>query len=163
MSNGSLKEQLQALASVSPHKDTEKNSSSHTPKKTQKDNSRTHTGSKKQKPSWLESAQYGVELLKAYFPNCFKELKDVQPLKVGIKQDLVKFLSTRDEIVISDKACMVNSLSYYVNSMAYLKKMVKGAMRIDLEGNNIAEVTEEEANYSQECQKSKAEKKSVAK
>ena len=127
MTNASLKEQLQALAkgpeaTPAPHK------RSHKPT----------PGTKKTppqlKPAWLEYAQYGVELLKAYFPLCFRDIKDVQPLKIGIKQDLVKALSTHDDIVISDKACMVSSLSYYVNSTAYHKSVVEGAMRIDLLG-----------------------------
>jgi ProP effector len=169
MSNGSLKEQLQALTTVStsePNAKVQPQQSAplHAPKQAERARP-THKSAhqkpqpKKQKPSWLESAQYGVELLKAYFPQCFKELKEVQPLKIGIKQDLVKFLSTREEIVIGDKACMVNSLSYYVNSVAYHKNMVAGAMRIDLEGNQAGPVSEEEANYSAECQKSKLEKK----
>ncbi len=159
MSNASLKEQLQALSL----------GSSETPSAThQKDNTRTKhqprpikntAKQSKQKPAWLEYAQYGVELLKAHFPNCFRENKDLLPLKVGIKQDLVKLLSSRDDITINDKACMVNSLSYYVNSAGYHKNMVEGAQRIDLDGNPAGAVSAEEALYSVECRKAKLEKK----
>jgi ProP effector len=100
-----------------------------------------------------------VELLKAHFPDCFRDVKDVQPLKIGIKQDLVKLLSTREEIVLGDKACMVNSLSYYVNSPAYHKSVVAGATRIDLEGKPTGVVSVEEAQYSVDCRKAKFEKK----
>src|SRR3990167_4685039 len=112
MSNLSLKEQLKALSLSSVEGEPNK-------KEPRKEKQSGMSGEKaaKQKPAWLEQAQYGVELLKAYFPNCFKELKEVCPLKVGIKQDLVKQLSTRDDIVLGDKACMVNSLAYYVNSV----------------------------------------------
>jgi len=158
MSNLSLKEQLKALSlgdSPSNEQSDPKNKKKMTPapqnngKKTQ------------QKPAWLEQAQYGVELLKAYFPNCFRELKDTRPLKIGIKQDLVKHLSTCDDIVIADKACMVNSLSYYVNSVAYHKSMTEGTMRIDLEGKDAGPVTAEEAGYSTECRKAKLQKKTA--
>lgn len=116
---------------------------------------------KTQKPAWLEQAQYGVELLKAHFPACFKEIKDICPLKVGIKQDLVKYLSTCENIVIGDKACMVNSLAYYVNSPAYHKRVVEGAIRIDLQGQTAGVITAEEAKYSLECRQAKMQKKQV--
>lgn len=159
MSNASLKEQLQAL---SLGFDVE---SSAKEKKLNKRPSQVEThrrGEKKaapqSKPAWLEHAQYGVELLKAYFPECFKEMKEVKPLKIGIKQDLVKFLSTRDDIMIADKSCMVSSLSYYVNSTAYHKSVVEGAERIDLEGNPVGRISAEEAKYSSDCRQAKLQK-----
>lgn len=136
MSNASLKEQLQAMAS--------KLSS---PKQ------------KSTKPKWLDHAQYGVELLKAYFPHCFKSTGEIAPLKIGIKQDLVKFLSTSDRIVTDDKACMVKSLSYYVNTAAYHKTVIEGATRIDLDGKPVGVVTAEEATYSTERQQAKLQAK----
>jgi ProP effector len=116
----------------------------------------------KSKPAWLEQAQYGVELLKAHFPSCFREFKDIAPLKIGIKQDLAKHLSTCEDIVIGDKACMITSLAYYVNSMAYHKSMVPGAARIDLQGQPAGEVNAEEAQYSHDCRKAKIDKKNAA-
>src|SRR5690242_19219729 len=129
MSSMTLKEQLEALA-VRPT-----TSSSSTPKvKKQKEHA-------KPKPAWLPQAQYGVELLKAYFPSCFREATEIKPLKIGIKQDLVKYLSTRTDIVINDKACMVSSLSYYVSAISYHKNMLEGVDRIDLDGHSAGKVT----------------------
>jgi sRNA-binding protein len=166
MSNASLKEQLQAL-SLGPSTDSaEKNKKPQKPNHPHKQNHSQKNSAKpnptKQKPAWLEYAQYGVELLKAHFPNCFKDIKETQPLKVGIKQDLAKIISTRTEIVIGDKACMVSSLAYYVNSLAYLKNMVAGAHRIDLDGNQAGLVTPEEAQYSVDSRKAKLLKKKPA-
>jgi len=155
MSNASLQEQLQALslgASPNSHEKKEKRS------KIQSRSEKT-PAAKQQKPAWLEYAQYGVELLKAHFPLCFKEIKDIQPLKVGIKQDLVKLLGTREDIVIGDKACMVNSLAYYVNSAAYHKSVVPAATRIDLNGEVTGTVSADEATYSSECRKAKLQKR----
>lgn len=149
MSNTSLKEQLLSLGLTETIHEQPK-------KKIKKQNQAKNI---KPKPAWLEQAQYGVELLKAHFPACFRDLKEVQPLKIGIKQDLVKQLSTRNDIVMSDKACMVNSLSYYVNSPAYLKNMLEGASRIDLDGQPAGTVTKEEAQYSLDCRKAKLQKK----
>jgi ProP effector len=158
MSNLSLKDQLKALSLGSSSASEQSNKKDHHHKR--KPNRVTQGGEKaKQKPAWLEQAQYGVELLKAHFPNCFRELKEIRPLKVGIKQDLVKQLSGREDIVIGDKACMVNSLAYYVNSVSYHKSMTEGSMRIDLDGQDAGPVTAEEARYSAECRKSKLQKK----
>lgn len=172
MTNFSLKEQLQALSgglSSEPSKQPSEHKSNHI-KNNYKKRPKSHIqpgggGEKpiKQKPAWLEQAQYGVELLKAYYPNCFKETKDIQPVKVGIKQDLVKNLSTHDEITMSDKACMVSSLAYYVNSVGYHKSVVAGATRIDLDGNSAGTVTAEEAQYSADSRKAKLQKKQGAK
>lgn len=157
MSNLSLKEQLKALSlgNSSSDESSKKNDKKRIKPTVSADKEKLKT---KQKPAWLEQAQYGVELLKAYFPNCFKELKEVRPLKIGIKQDLVKHLGGREDIVIGDKACMVNSLAYYVNSMAYHKSMTEGTIRIDLEGNDAGAVTAEEAQYSLDCRKTKFQK-----
>lgn len=154
MSSLSLKEQLQALSlgSSSPKENMKIEKKKPSPK-TNKDKAT------KSKPAWLEQAQYGVELLKAHYPACFKEAKDVKPLKVGIKQDLVKHLSAREDIVTTDKACMVSSLAYYVNSLAYLKSVIEGAQRIDLEGNSAGTVSADEAKYSVENRQSKMLKK----
>ncbi|MEO8401463.1 MAG: ProQ/FinO family protein [Gammaproteobacteria bacterium] len=165
MSNPSLKEQLTALslggssATEEPDRKDKKKTKPrpHTHSQPQHQSKAEKPG--KQKPVWLEHAQYGVELLKAHFPNCFKDLKEIHPLKIGIKQDLVKHLGSREDIVLGDKACMVNSLAYYVNSVAYHKSMTEGAARIDLEGNSVSSVSAEESIYSSECRKAKLQKK----
>jgi len=155
MSNFSLREQLQAL-SIDSSANSNESMSKHDKKK-KKAPAREEMA--KSKPAWLEQAQYGVELLKAHFPDCFKEIKEIKPLKVGIKQDLVKNLSAREDIVIGDKACMVSALAYYVNSITYHKSVVEGIQRIDLAGQPAGVVTTEEASYSAECRKSKLQKK----
>src|SRR5580700_671619 len=106
MSNGSLKDQLQAVASQF----SEPSKKTHRPRQQQQ---RPVEKVQKPKPRWLEYAQYGVELLKVYFPSGFKSMAEIKPLKKGIKEDLLKRLGTIDTIVTEDKACMVKSLSYY--------------------------------------------------
>jgi ProP effector len=155
MSNTSLKEQLQAIASQLSDKLGEEHKRQSKQKSRQSDNINKSNKSNKAKPKWLDHAHYGVELLKAYFPSCFKAANEVQPLKKGIKQDLVKSLSTIDTIVTEDKACMVKTLAYYVNTVAYHKSVVEGATRVDLEGNPAGIVSAEEAKYSAERQQTK--------
>ena len=168
MRNISLKEQLQAMVSkISdkqekpsiPNKAASVSSRVPAAKTAPSAKSRPPAKTAPPKPKWLEHALYGVELLKAYFPNSFLAGSAVKPLKKGIKQDLVKFLSTLDTIVTEDKACMVKSLTYYVNTAAYHKGVVEGASRIDLDGNVAGVVTAEEATYSVDRQKAKRQAK----
>lgn len=154
MSNASLKEQLQAVASQLSNTVGKKNVSK--PKIRSPEKS---SNSKKPKPKWLDYAQYGVELLRAYFPACFKSTNEVKPLKKGIKQDLVLRLSTLENIVTEDKACMVKSLAYYVNTASYHKTVIEGAERIDLDGNSAGVVTGEEAQYSVDRHQAKLQAK----
>lgn len=153
MTNLSLKEQLAALSTVLPN-----NPETSSPKKEHKPKIEKN---KATKPAWLESVKYGVELLKAHYPLCFKEADEIKPVKVGIKQDLVKDLSSRDDIVLGDKACMVSSLAYYVGTMSYHKQVVKGATRIDLHGQPAGEVTEQEAAYSATAYQAKKQRKNL--
>jgi ProP effector len=138
MNSTSLKEQLQAIVSQLVEKES---------KPKQKLNPPVEKA-KKPKPKWLDYVQYGAELLRVYFPDSFKPPKEVKPLKKGIKQDLILRLSTIDAIVVEDKACMVKSLAYYVNTGAYHKSMVEGTVRIDLDGHAAGVVSAEEAKYS---------------
>lgn len=156
MSNASLKEQLQAVASqLSDSLDKEQ-------KPQMKKKFRQADKAKKLKPRWLEYVQYGVELLKVYFPGGFKSVNEIKPLKKGIKQDLVKRLSTMENIVTEDKACMVKSLAYYVNTAAYHKSVIEGTVRIDLDGQPAGVVSIEEARYSVDRHQAKLQAKQAA-
>lgn len=155
MSNPSLQDQLKALVSTSSPSDKNK-----APEKPALRKELPRKAAP-QKPAWLEYVYYGVELLKAHYPQCFKEPAEVKPLKVGIKQDLVKHLSSREDIIISDKTCMIKSLSYYVTTLQYFKNVVEGVMRIDLDGNTSGVVSVEEGRYSAEQHKAKLQKKSA--
>lgn len=164
MSHASLKEQLQAMVSPLPESTKEQF-------KEEKVKENKHNQGKKnyvlpkakpQKPKWLEYVQYGVELLKVYFPACFGPINSIKPLKKGIKQDLIKRLSGISEIVTEDKACMVKSLAYYVNTALYHKSVVEGAVRIDLDGNPDGFVSKEEAQYSFDRYRAKLQAKSQA-
>lgn len=155
MSNPSLQEQLQALVPTSLP--TEKEDG----QKKQANKQQISAKHKGAKPAWLEYVYYGIELLKAHYPLCFKEPGDVKPLKIGIKQDLVKHLSTREDIVITDKTCMIKSLSYYVSTLHYFKSVLQDTPRIDLEGKPAGLVTIEEARYSAEQYQAKMQKKAT--
>ena len=160
MSNPSLREQLAALAKESAT-GSEKSAKSSQPaaRPARKDKKQPVATTRAATPAWLEQARYGVELLKVCFPQCFGERETVRPLKTGIRQDLVKQLGTMSDIAIGDKACMVSSLAYYVNSVVYHKSVVEGADRVGLEGNIVGKVTAEEAQYSRSRLEARAQKR----
>ena len=159
MSNASLKEQLQAVASQLSEPRVDKQQ----PNPRMKKKFRPAEKVSKPKPQWLDYVQYGVELLKVYFPEGFKAPGDTKPLKKGIKQDLVKRLSTMDCIVTEDKACMVKSLAYYVNTITYHKSVIEGVSRIDIDGQPSGIVTAEEAKYSMDRYQNKLKAKQQGK
>lgn len=162
MTNASLKEQLQAVAGQLDAVPKQRKAVETRPATQQKPRPRPPVERESKanpKPKWLDYVQYGVELLRAYFPNCFKSMKEVQPLKVGIKQDLVLRLSTISQLVTEDKVCMIKSLAYYVNTHAYHKSVVPGRERVDLDGKPAGLVTEEEARYSTDRQQAKQQAK----
>lgn len=164
MSNASLKEQLQAVASQL----SDSVEKARKPQAQVKSKQKSHPANKpakvnKPKPKWLDYVQYGVELLRMYFPQCFKTAGEIKPLKKGIKQDLILHLSTLSNLATEDKACMVKSLAYYVNLAAYHKSVVADATRIDLNGNEAGTVSVEEAKYSIERQQAKLLAKQQAK
>lgn len=142
MSNASLKDQLQAVAKQfdAPIK---------TPVFSKVDTTVRRPSRPLPQPQWLSAVLYGLELLKAHFPFCFKLGKQTAPLKKGIKQDLIKQLSMMGEMVTEDKLLMIKALTYYVNTMTYHRCMIAGAIRIDLMGSlTDSTVSQEEAAYS---------------
>jgi sRNA-binding protein len=153
MSNLSLQEQLQALGEATPQ------AKQPNPRPTPSAPKFANAKPASPKPAWLEYVFYGLELLKAHYPECFKEPREMKPLKIGIKQDLVKHLSSRDDIVINDKTCMIKSLSYYVTTLNYFRNVTATAARIGLDGQVSGQVSPEEARYSLEQYQAKIQKK----
>jgi sRNA-binding protein len=72
----------------------------------------------------------------ALYPDCF-DLNKPRPLKIGIRQDL---LATGHDL--KTLRCVIGA---YCRRRAYLKAMVAGAIRIDLQGQPAGEVTESDA------------------
>jgi ProP effector len=74
------------------------------------------------------------------FPQCFVLARDrKRPLKTGIHRDLIAALPE-----VPPKR-LTAALGWYAGSWAYLKNMTAGAVRIDLNGQPVGEVTSEEA------------------
>lgn len=89
------------------------------------------------------------------FPACFSVEGPAKPLKVGIFQDLAVALA-EDETV--SKTRLRQALRHYTSSWRYLKTVKKGSFRVDIEGNDVAEIDQEQADYASKTLKESQEK-----
>lgn len=89
-----------------------------------------------------------IEWLIEHFPAAFfKKSNQVKPLKIGIFDDIIDFYERLDSPPFSKKA-LREALNYYSTSPAYLSCQVANAARVDLYGNELDVVTEEQAKYA---------------
>lgn len=88
-------------------------------------------------------AEAGRKLLESVFPLCFLPRKmPKRPLKIRIDQDIRLALP---ELARGDMAL---AMADYCGGPTYLRAMIVGAERIDLNGNPAGTVTAEEAEYA---------------
>ncbi len=89
-----------------------------------------------------------IEWLSEYFPSAFyKHSRDIKPLKIGIFSDIMDFYERLDAPPCSKKKIR-EALNYYSASPAYLNCQKMGVARIDLYGNEVDVVTEEQEKYA---------------
>jgi ProP effector len=101
-----------------------------------------------------------IDWLVDHFPNAFfKKGKQVKPLQIGIFDEIIDFYERLDTPPFSKKA-LREALSYYSSSPAYLSCQKPNAARVDLYGNEVDVVTEEQSKYAhQRYQQRYADKK----
>ena len=96
-----------------------------------------------------------IAYLTEKFPECFSIKGPVKPLKIGIFQDLAEKLDD-DETV--SKTRLRQALRHYTSSWRYLKAIKLGVFRVDIDGKDVAEIDEEQANYASKTLKESQEK-----
>ncbi|QOL24999.1 RNA chaperone ProQ [Thalassotalea sp. LPB0316] len=96
-----------------------------------------------------------IALLVEKFPACFSIEGPAKPLKVGIFQDLAEQLA-EDETV--SKTRLRQALRHYTSSWRYLKSVKVGSHRVDLLGEQVAEIDQEQADYAAKTLKESQEK-----
>ncbi|WP_206485592.1 RNA chaperone ProQ [Thalassotalea sp. G2M2-11] len=79
------------------------------------------------------------------FPACFSIKGAAKPLKVGIFQDLAEQLADDDMV---SKTRLRQALRHYTSSWRYLKAIKAGAFRVDVNGEQVAEIDQEQADYA---------------
>lgn len=85
------------------------------------------------------------ELLKQELPQCFKSGDKKQPLKVGIHLQLHFHYKDDPRFEPQD---LQKGLNSYASTPAYLVKIVEGAIRIDLHGNPVGQVTADDEAFA---------------
>ena len=96
------------------------------------------------KKTKLATIDWLVENFPAAF---FKQGKYIKPLKIGIFDDIIDFYERLDSPPFSKKA-LREALNYYSASPAYLLNQKANTARVDLFGNEVDVVTEEQAKYA---------------
>lgn len=89
-----------------------------------------------------------IDWLVEHFPSAFfKKGNQVKPLQIGIFDEIIDFYERLDTPPFSKKA-LREALSYYSSSPAYLNCQKANTARVDLFGNEVDIVTEEQAKYA---------------
>lgn len=96
-----------------------------------------------------------IAYLAEKFPACFSLEGPAKPLKIGIFQDLAERLAD-DETV--SKTRLRQALRHYTSSWRYLKSVKVGSVRVDVDGNEAAEIDQVQADYASKTLKESQEK-----
>ena len=96
-----------------------------------------------------------IAYLAEKFPACFSLEGPAKPLKVGIFQDLAEQLEGDESV---SKTRLRQALRHYTSSWRYLKAIKVGSHRVDIQGNDVAEIDEAQAEYASKTLKESQEK-----
>jgi len=86
-----------------------------------------------------------IEFLANKFPLSFSVKGEAKPLKIGIFADIAEQITEDDPV---SKTQIRHALRRYTNSWRYLESVVKGGQRVDLEGNDVEELTQEHVQHA---------------
>ncbi len=92
-----------------------------------------------------EHVKEALELLYIHFPKAFIKDGDCKPLKIGILEDLKPLIANIEGLSISKVRAAVR---IYTTRLRYFYSVREGAMRVDLNGQEIDAVTAEHAEYA---------------
>ncbi|PCI62539.1 MAG: RNA chaperone ProQ [Gammaproteobacteria bacterium] len=96
-----------------------------------------------------------IAYLSEKFPKCFIIKGAAKPLKIGIFQELAEQLAEDDKV---SKTRLRQVLRHYTSSWRYLKAIKLDAKRVDLQGEEVAEIDQEQADYASKTLKESQEK-----
>ena len=103
-----------------------------------------------------------IDWLIEHFPAAFfPKSRDVKPLKIGVFDDIIDFYERLDSPPFSKKI-LREALNYYSASPAYLKSQQADSARVDLYGNEVDVVTEQQAKYAYQRYKDRYSQKREA-
>ena len=108
---------------------------------------RTEIINKKQKNQAKIAKNQALIWLAAHFPRAFDNTVLIQPLKLGIMTDILAHADKAAEAGIS-KSKLREAVVIFTRRIDYLACLKAREMRVDLDGNAVTSVTEEEANHA---------------
>ncbi|MCX7116962.1 MAG: ProQ/FinO family protein [Legionellales bacterium] len=118
---------------------------------------RTEIINKKQK-NQARSARYEALLwLATTFPAAFNNSELIRPLKLGIMNDILSHAENALEVGLS-RSKLREAVVVFTRRIDYLTCLKAREMRIDLEGNPVSPVSEEEASHAAMKIKKRVEK-----
>lgn len=118
---------------------------------------RTVIINKKQKNQAKKTRNEALLWLAKAFPCAFDNSVSIQPLKLGIMVDILAYEGKAAAAGIS-KSKLREAVVIFARRLDYLTCLKAREMRVDLAGNPVAPVTEEEANRAAEKIKKRIEK-----
>ncbi|MBN9344248.1 MAG: ProQ/FinO family protein [Candidatus Paracaedimonas acanthamoebae] len=92
-----------------------------------------------------EEIKVALRWLYEQFPACFNP-KDLKPLKLNIDKDLFSFLEKENS---PSKVKLRDALTYFTSNVHYLKAIINGTHRYDLNGQQAEEITQEQKDFAQ--------------
>lgn len=110
-----------------------------------------------QKSQSKKTRQEALLWLATMFPKAFDNTLKIQPLKIGIMDDILNYCEEAAKHGIS-KSKLREAVVLFTRRIDYLICLKAREMRIDLEGNPVAPVTEEEAEKAANKIKKRIEK-----
>ena len=105
---------------------------------------RTAVINQKQKNQSKKSRYEALRWLAVKFPAAFDNTKQIMPLTIGIMSEILKYADEAAEAGIS-KSKLREAVVVFTRRLDYLACLKAREMRVDLMGNPVSMVTEEEA------------------
>ncbi|WP_115709328.1 ProQ/FinO family protein [Legionella sainthelensi] len=118
---------------------------------------RTAVINKAQKNKSKKARTDALLWLAAHFPAAFDNSLRIRPLKIGIMDDILLHAEKAAEVGIS-KSKLREAVVLFTRRLDYLACLKLREMRIDLQGNDVGEVSAEEAEYAAAKIKKRVEK-----
>lgn len=119
---------------------------------------RTAVINKTQKNQSKKARADALLWLAANFPAAFDNSLRIRPLKGGIMNDILLHADKAAEVGIS-KSKLREAVVLFTRRLDYLACLKAREMRVDLQGNDVAEVSAEEADHAAAKIKKRVEKR----
>lgn len=91
-----------------------------------------------------EEIKVALRWLYEQFPACFNP-EDLKPLKLNIDKDLFSFLEKENS---PSKVKLRDALTYFTSNVYYLRTIINGTHRYDLDGQQVQEITQEQRDFA---------------